>query len=143
MESRSETERVSLHRTIWRVANGLRGSVDGWDFKAYVLGMLSCRFISEYLMATSTNRNASLGSFASAMPCWPMKKRSAADLKGFMENAFRSGWLPRVGAAITKVLPSVARFDRDGDHALNTRNVSYMLGAFFDRFQGLGSVTSR
>ncbi|HEX5195082.1 MAG TPA: type I restriction-modification system subunit M N-terminal domain-containing protein, partial [Solirubrobacteraceae bacterium] len=46
-----ETERAELHKTIWRVANDLRGSVDGWDFKAYVLGMLFYRFISENLAA--------------------------------------------------------------------------------------------
>ncbi|WP_205618427.1 type I restriction-modification system subunit M [Schaalia suimastitidis] len=40
---------MELHRTIWRIANDLRGSVDGWDFKAYVLGMLFYRFISENL----------------------------------------------------------------------------------------------
>ncbi len=44
-----EQERNELHRTIWRIANDLRGSVDGWDFKAYVLGMLFYRFISENL----------------------------------------------------------------------------------------------
>lgn len=44
-------ERSNLHRTIWRVANDLRGSVDGWDFKAYVLGMLFYRFISEHIIA--------------------------------------------------------------------------------------------
>ena len=44
-----ETERAALHRTIWQVANDLRGSVDGWDFKAYVLGFLFYRFISENL----------------------------------------------------------------------------------------------
>lgn len=32
-----EAERAELHKTIWRIANDLRGSVDGWDFKAYVL----------------------------------------------------------------------------------------------------------
>lgn len=42
-------QRAELHRTIWRIANDLRGSVDGWDFKAYVLGMLFYRFISENL----------------------------------------------------------------------------------------------
>jgi len=46
-----ETQRAELHRTIWRIANDLRGSVDGWDFKAYVLGMLFYRFISENLTA--------------------------------------------------------------------------------------------
>jgi len=44
-----EAQRAELHRTIWRIANDLRGSVDGWDFKTYVLGMLFYRFISENL----------------------------------------------------------------------------------------------
>ncbi len=45
-----EQERAELHRTIWKIANDLRGSVDGWDFKQYVLGMLFYRFISENLV---------------------------------------------------------------------------------------------
>ncbi|MBU0546290.1 type I restriction-modification system subunit M [Patescibacteria group bacterium] len=44
-----EQERGELHRAIWQIANDLRGSVDGWDFKQYVLGMLFYRFISENL----------------------------------------------------------------------------------------------
>ena len=44
-----EQERAELHRTIWNIANDLRGSVDGWDFKQYVLGMLFYRYISENL----------------------------------------------------------------------------------------------
>ena len=47
--STSQIERAELHKTIWRIANDLRGSVDGWDFKSYVLGMLFYRFISENL----------------------------------------------------------------------------------------------
>lgn len=46
-----EQERDELHRTIWQIANDLRGSIDGWDFKSYVLGMLFYRFISENLTA--------------------------------------------------------------------------------------------
>ncbi len=46
-----EQERDELHRAIWQIANDLRGSVDGWDFKSYVLGMLFYRFISENLAA--------------------------------------------------------------------------------------------
>ena len=38
-----------MHRAIWAIANELRGSVDGWDFKSYVLGFLFYRFISEDL----------------------------------------------------------------------------------------------
>ena len=51
MNNNKETERAELHKTIWRIANDLRGSVDGWDFKTYVLGMLFYRFISENLTA--------------------------------------------------------------------------------------------
>lgn len=49
MDNRKEQERAELHRTIWGIANDLRGSVDGWDFKQYVLGMLFYRYISENL----------------------------------------------------------------------------------------------
>lgn len=48
-DNRKEIERAELHRTIWGMANDLRGSVDGWDFKQYVLGMLFYRYISENL----------------------------------------------------------------------------------------------
>lgn len=46
-----EQERAELHRVIWQIANDLRGSVDGWDFKQYVLGILFYRFISENLVS--------------------------------------------------------------------------------------------
>lgn len=46
-----EAQRAELHKMIWRVANDLRGSIDGWDFKSYVLGMLFYRYISENLTA--------------------------------------------------------------------------------------------
>ena len=49
--NRKEQERAELHRTIWNMANDLRGSVDGWDFKQYVLGMLFYRYISENITA--------------------------------------------------------------------------------------------
>ena len=51
MSQTSAVQRDELHRTIWRIANDLRGSVDGWDFKSYVLETLFYRFISENLTA--------------------------------------------------------------------------------------------
>lgn len=47
MDNIKEKEREELHKTIWKIAEELRGSVDGWDFKQYVLGLLFYRFISE------------------------------------------------------------------------------------------------
>ncbi len=49
LNTTKEQERSELHRAIWHIANDLRGSIDGWDFKQYVLGMLFYRFISENL----------------------------------------------------------------------------------------------
>lgn len=43
----STQQRAELQRQIWQIANDVRGSVDGWDFKQYVLGALFYRFISE------------------------------------------------------------------------------------------------
>ena len=44
-------QRAELHKAIWAIANDVRGAVDGWDFKMYVLGFLFYRFISEDLAA--------------------------------------------------------------------------------------------
>ena len=46
-DNKKEQERAELHRTIWSIADDLRGSIDGWDFKQYILGMLFYRYISE------------------------------------------------------------------------------------------------
>src|SRR5690606_33995790 len=43
----SAQQRAALQRQIWAIANDVRGAVDGWDFKQYVLGTLFYRFISE------------------------------------------------------------------------------------------------
>lgn len=43
----SAQQRAALQRQIWQIANDVRGAVDGWDFKQYVLGTLFYRFISE------------------------------------------------------------------------------------------------
>jgi len=51
VDNTKELERSELHRTIWNIATDLRGSVDGWDFKQYVLGMLFYRYICENITA--------------------------------------------------------------------------------------------
>lgn len=48
-DTKKEQEREELHKAIWGIADDLRGSVDGWDFKQYVLGMMFYRYISENL----------------------------------------------------------------------------------------------
>ncbi len=57
----NQTERAELHKTIWKIANDLRGSVDGWEFKAYVLGSIFYRFISENICDYFNQRMHDLG----------------------------------------------------------------------------------
>ncbi len=64
-DNKKEVERAELHRTIWAIADEMRGSVDGWDFKAYILGMLFYRYISENITAyiNSSEREAGMEDF--------------------------------------------------------------------------------
>ncbi len=68
IDNKKEQERDELHRMIWSMANDLRGSVDGWDFKQYVLGILFYRYISENFERYVDNgeREAGESSFAYA-----------------------------------------------------------------------------
>lgn len=51
IDTKKEQERDELHRAIWAIADELRGAVDGWDFKNYVLGTMFYRYISENLVS--------------------------------------------------------------------------------------------
>ena len=51
VDNRKEQERDELHRAIWTIADELRGAVDGWDFKNFVLGTMFYRYVSENLTA--------------------------------------------------------------------------------------------
>jgi type I restriction enzyme M protein len=48
-DNAKEQQRAELHKTIWSIADNLRGSIDRWDFEQYVLSMLLYRFISDNL----------------------------------------------------------------------------------------------
>ena len=58
--SSGQQQRQALHRQIWQIANDVRGSVDGWDFKQYVLGTLFYRFISEIFTAYMNGEDESV-----------------------------------------------------------------------------------
>ena len=58
---KNEQERKNLFKTIWKIADKLRGSVDGWDFKQYVLGLLFYRFISENIEKYVNNNQKNAG----------------------------------------------------------------------------------
>jgi len=87
-DTKKEQERAELHRAIWSIANDLRGSVDGWDFKQYVLGMLFYRYISENLAAYIDAGEREAGDAAFSYAALSDKKAKEArddliDTKGF------------------------------------------------------------
>ena len=47
MDNKNIKEREEIHKAIWSIADDLRGAVDGWDFKQYILGIMFYRYISE------------------------------------------------------------------------------------------------
>lgn len=61
------------------------------------------------------------------------------ETKAFVEHAFRDGAIPSTGTAVTKILPPVSRFAKDGGHGIKKQQVLNRLGGFFERFFGLGS----
>lgn len=77
-------EREELHRAIWAIADDLRGSVDGWDFKQYILGVMFYRYISEHLEKYIDNNEHASGntSFAYAK----LSDQEAETIKDEMVN---------------------------------------------------------
>ena len=61
IDTKKEKERDELHRAIWAIADELRGAVDGWDFKNYVLGTMFYRYISENLTTYVNEGEAAAG----------------------------------------------------------------------------------
>lgn len=76
-----EQERTELHKAIWAIADELRGSVDGWDFKNYVLGIMFYRYISENLTAYINEGEHKAGDTS-----FDYAKMSDADAEGAREG---------------------------------------------------------
>lgn len=67
-DTTKEQQRAKLHKTIWSIADDLRGSVDGWDFKQYILCTLFYRFVSENLCAYLAEQEGDPSFDYAAMP---------------------------------------------------------------------------
>ncbi|MCY4293091.1 MAG: type I restriction-modification system subunit M, partial [Roseovarius sp.] len=77
-------QRAKLQRQIWQIANEVRGAVDGWDFKQYVLGTLFYRFISENFTSFVESDDASVNySAVSDGDITPEIKDDAIKTKGY------------------------------------------------------------
>lgn len=122
MSNVKEIERAELHKTIWRIANDLRGSVDGWDFKSYVLGMLFYRFISENLVAYLNDQERRAGS-----PGFDYASLTDADAEfGRAETVREKGFY---------ILPS-SLFANVRQRARNDANLNETLSRIFAEIEG-------
>jgi type I restriction enzyme M protein len=81
----STQQRAALQRQIWQIANEVRGAVDGWDFKHYVLGTLFYRFISENFVDYITGGDESIdyAAMADGDPLIASAKDDATKTKGY------------------------------------------------------------
>jgi type I restriction enzyme M protein len=127
MDNKKEQERAELHRIIWNIANDLRGSVDGWDFKQYVLGILFYRYISENISAyiNEGEREAGDSSFDYA-------KLSDADAEPAREDLVKTkGFF---------ILPSEL-FENVRNRAENDENLNETLEAVFKNIEASAQST--
>ncbi len=122
MNTTKDLERAELHKTIWRIANDLRGSVDGWDFKIYVLGMLFYRFISENLASYLNEQERRAGD-----PGFDYARLSDADAEsGRAETVKEKGFY---------ILPSEL-FANVRDRARQDANLNETLSRIFADIEG-------
>ena len=117
-----EAQRAELHKTIWRIANDLRGSVDGWDFKSYVLGMLFYRFISENLTAFINDEERRAGD-------------AAFDYASLADDQAEFGRADTVNEKGFYILPSEL-FANVRKHAASNPNLNETLEAVFKNIEG-------
>ncbi len=139
VDTQKEQERSALHATIWRIANDMRGSVDGWDFKQYVLGILFYRFICENLSAYINKKQQEAGENDFNYACLSdSEAKRARDLileeKGFFihpselfENVRKQS---ATDANLNETLETV--FNNIGTSAQGTDSESDMEGLFDD-----------
>ena len=117
-----EHQRTELHKTIWRIANDLRGSVDGWDFKSYVLGMLFYRFISENLTAYINHSEHEAGNADFDYAQLPDTQAEFGRTETVEEKGFY-------------ILPSEL-FDNVRKHAAHDTNLNEILAGVFKNIEG-------
>ncbi|MDF8265177.1 type I restriction-modification system subunit M [Luteipulveratus flavus] len=117
-----EAQRAELHKTIWKIANDLRGSVDGWDFKSYVLGTLFYRYISENLTAFINDEERRAGEAAFDYAALPDSQAEFGRKDTVVEKGFY-------------ILPSEL-FANVRKHAASNPDLNETLQAVFKNIEG-------
>lgn len=140
VDTKKEQEREELHRAIWAIADELRGAVDGWDFKNYVLGTMFYRYISEKLADYINKGEEEAGN--TGFKFEEMSDSDAEETRKFLENSFKDGEIKTTGTDIEKILPPISRFGGGGARAKKKETVIDKLKEFFEKYFGIGGKVS-
>ena len=116
----STQQRAALQRQIWQIANDVRGAVDGWDFKQYVLGTLFYRFISENFAGyiEGGDKDVQYAELADSV-ITPEIKEDAIKTKGYFiypsqlfENVAKIDWMLALAPAMLPAMNCSEPHDR-------------------------------
>ena len=112
-------QRAELQRQIWAIANEVRGSVDGWDFKQYVLGTLFYRFISENFTDYITGGDEGIDA-----------------AKRYIASSLKREYASENGTALNDALPKLSPLNPQ--YRTQKQTVFQKMAAFVDKFKGVG-----
>ncbi len=115
-------QQSEIHKTIWKIANDLRGAVDGWDFKQYVLGFLFYRYISENLVSYLNDQERKAG-------------QTTFDYTNLDDHSAEQGRAETVNEKGFYILPS-ALFQNVRQTARNDKDLNVTLSNVFRNIEG-------
>ena len=118
----SAGQQSEIHKTIWKIANDLRGAVDGWDFKQYVLGFLFYRYISENLVSYLNDQERKAG-------------QTTFDYTNLDDHSAEQGRAETVNEKGFYILPS-ALFQNVRQAARNDKDLNVTLSNVFRSIEG-------
>lgn len=135
-EAINNKEREELHRAIWAIADDLRGSVDGWDFKNYVLGTMFYRYISENL--TNYINNGEIQSGNTDFDYAKMSDKDAEPARNGLVEEKGFFILPsELFCNVTKAAndPKATFVDKDGNSLPVKEHLNVFLDMIFDHIE--------
>lgn len=134
-------QRAALQRQIWQIANDVRGAVDGWDFKQYVLGTLFYRFISENFSSYIEAGDDSIDYAAlDDSVITPEIKDDAIKTKGYFKRyistSLKREYASENGTELNAILPKMSPLNPQ--YLTKKQSVFQKIAAFVEKFKGVG-----
>ena len=135
-DTKREQQRKELHDAIWAIADELRGAVDGWDFKNYVLGTMFYRYISENLAAYIDDGEHAAGNTSFSYAKMSDKEAEAARKDLIQEKGF---FIPPSQLFINVLVQASSKsaifLDKDGEEKSVHENLNEYLELIFNNIE--------